>query len=384
MADFTPSLTLTPDEIDNSSLGMTPTMSSVVMTETKEYSAGAIDESMLTEEEKAQVAQFAQSIDLTDSRQVMQYGAAAQRNIASFSTSQLKKVRNFDLGEVGDSLKELTVALNATTEPQRKGLLGFFQKTKRTFESIKATYTTAENNVQRIEKDLRSHQVAMTQDVAMFDQMYGLNLKYYKELTMYIIAGKKALDNAKSTKLEELRAIAGSSNDQADIEAFQDYENKLNRFEKKLSDLEITRVIAMQQAPQIRLLQNADQELLEKIQSSLVNTIPLWRNQLVMTLGLEHSKRALEAQNAVSDMTNELLKKNAETLHQASVEIARESERPVVDMETLRISNRELIASLNEVMKAHEDGAKRRADAAGELAKIETELKEAMLEMANK
>ena len=380
MADLTPNLTLNPEEV---SLDV-PTMGTVSPVGTTEYAAGAIDESMLTEEEKAQVEQFAQSIDLTDTRQVMQYGAAAQRNIANFSTSQLKKVRNFDLGEVGDSLRELTVALNATTEPQRKGILGLFQKTKRTFGAIRANYTVAENNVKRIEKDLQLHQVTMTQDVAMFEQMYGLNLKYYKELTMYIIAGKKALAHAKATKLVELKQIASTSNSQEDIEACQDFEDKLNRFEKKLSDLEITRVIAMQQAPQIRLLQNADQELLEKIQSSLVNTIPLWRNQLVMTLGLEHSKRALEAQNAVSDATNELLKKNAETLHQASVEIARESERPIVDMETLRISNRELIASLNEVMKAHEEGSRRRAEAEGELAKIETELKEAMLEMANK
>ena len=380
MADLTPNLTLNPEEV---SLDV-PTMGTVSPVATTEYAAGAIDESMLTDEEKAQVEQFAQSIDLTDTRQVMQYGAAAQRNIANFSTSQLKKVRNFDLGEVGDSLRELTVALNATTEPQRKGILGLFQKTKRTFGAIRANYTVAENNVKRIEKDLQSHQVTMTQDVAMFEQMYGLNLKYYKELTMYIIAGKKALAHAKATKLVELKQIAATSNSQEDIEACQDFEDKLNRFEKKLSDLEITRVIAMQQAPQIRLLQNADQELLEKIQSSLVNTIPLWRNQLVMTLGLEHSKRALEAQNAVSDATNELLKKNAETLHQASVEIARESERPIVDMETLRISNRELIASLNEVMKAHEEGSRRRAEAEGELAKIETELKEAMLEMANK
>lgn len=380
MADLAPNLTLNPEEV---SLDV-PTMGTVSPVGTTEYAAGAIDESMLTDEEKAQVEQFAQSIDLTDTRQVMQYGAAAQRNIANFSTSQLKKVRNFDLGEVGDSLKELTVALNATTEPQRKGILGLFQKTKRTFGAIRANYTVAENNVKRIEKDLQSHQVTMTQDVAMFEQMYGLNLKYYKELTMYIIAGKKALAHAKATKLVELKQIASTSNSQEDIEACQDFEDKLNRFEKKLSDLEITRVIAMQQAPQIRLLQNADQELLEKIQSSLVNTIPLWRNQLVMTLGLEHSKRALEAQNAVSDATNELLKKNAETLHQASVEIARESERPIVDMETLRISNRELIASLNEVMKAHEEGSRRRAEAEGELAKIETELKEAMLEMANK
>ena len=380
MADLTPNLTLNPEEV---SLDV-PTMGTVSPVGTTEYAAGAIDESMLTDEEKAQVEEFAQSIDLTDTRQVMQYGAAAQRNIANFSTSQLKKVRNFDLGEVGDSLRELTVALNATTEPQRKGILGLFQKTKRTFGAIRANYTVAENNVKRIEKDLQSHQVTMTQDVAMFEQMYGLNLKYYKELTMYIIAGKKALVHAKATKLVELKQIAATSNSQEDIEACQDFEDKLNRFEKKLSDLEITRVIAMQQAPQIRLLQNADQELLEKIQSSLVNTIPLWRNQLVMTLGLEHSKRALEAQNAVSDATNELLKKNAETLHQASVEIARESERPIVDMETLRISNRELIASLNEVMKAHEEGSRRRAEAEGELAKIETELKEAMLEMANK
>ena len=380
MADLTPNLTLNPEEV---SLDV-PTMGTVSPVGTTEYAAGAIDESMLTDEEKAQVEQFAQSIDLTDTRQAMQYGAAAQRNIANFSTSQLKKVRNFDLGEVGDSLRELTVALNATTEPQRKGILGLFQKTKRTFGAIRANYTVAENNVKRIEKDLQSHQVTMTQDVAMFEQMYGLNLKYYKELTMYIIAGKKALVHAKATKLVELKQIAATSNSQEDIEACQDFEDKLNRFEKKLSDLEITRVIAMQQAPQIRLLQNADQELLEKIQSSLVNTIPLWRNQLVMTLGLEHSKRALEAQNAVSDATNELLKKNAETLHQASVEIARESERPIVDMETLRISNRELIASLNEVMKAHEEGSRRRAEAEGELAKIETELKEAMLEMANK
>ena len=270
MADLTPNLTLNPEEV---SLDV-PTMGTVSPVGTTEYAAGAIDESMLTDEEKAQVEQFAQSIDLTDTRQVMQYGAAAQRNIANFSTSQLKKVRNFDLGEVGDSLRELTVALNATTEPQRKGILGLFQKTKRTFGAIRANYTVAENNVKRIEKDLQSHQVTMTQDVAMFEQMYGLNLKYYKELTMYIIAGKKALAHAKATKLVELKQIAATSNSQEDIEACQDFEDKLNRFEKKLSDLEITRVIAMQQAPQIRLLQNADQELLEKIQSSLVNTIP--------------------------------------------------------------------------------------------------------------
>ena len=381
-------LTLNPEEEkqSNTLLEGVPVMQTVqpiVQTQT-EYSAGSIDESMLNNDEKEMIAQFANEIDISNAKQVIQYGSSAQKSISDFSVNILGKVKTSELGDVGDALKELTVALDATTEPEKKGILGILQKAKRGVDSIKANYAKAETNVSRIEKDLEKHQVVLTQDVEMFEQMYDLNLQYYRELTMYIIAGKKALDKARGEQLEALKEKAETSQMQEDVENYNKYVNLCNRFEKKLHDLELTRVIAMQVAPQIRLLQDNDQEMLEKIQSSLVNTIPLWRHQMVLALGIEHTQRALSAQNMITSKTNELLTRNAETLKMATVETAKEAERSVVDIATLKRCNQQLISSISEVVKIHEQGAKRRQDAETELVKVEQELKQALLEAGSK
>ena len=362
--------------------GAIPTMQSVVPagnTAVEDFSAGTIDESMLTEEEKEMVEQFANEIDIENVDQVVNYGMQAQTNISSFSTSILKKVKTYDLGEVGDSLKELTVALDTTLEPERKGILGLFQKAKHGVDTIRANYAKAESNVDRIEKDLIKHREVLTTDVSMYQQMYELNVQYYRELTMYIIAGKKALAKARSGKLAELKKIADQTEKQEDVQAYRDFEDLCFRFEKKLSDLEITRVISIQSAPQVRMLQNNDRELLDKLQSSLANTIPLWRNQLVLSLGIEHTRRALDAQSTLADKTNELLAKNSETLKMATIETAKQAERPIVDMDTLKKCNRDLITSINEVVKIHEQGSVQRQKAHDELVKIEEDLKNAML-----
>ena len=383
----TSTLTLNPDEQprEEFSFDKIPQMGTIQMpTVSKEYQAGSIDESMLTVEEKQMVEQFASEINIADSKQVLSYGAAAQRNISDFSISVLNKVKTRDLGDVGESLKELTVALNATTEPEKKGIMGIFQKAKRNIEGIKANYAKAETNVQTIVRDLEQHQVVLMQDISMFDQMYELNLKYYRELTMYIIAGKKALDKAKGETLAVLKEKAERTQMQEDVQAYNDYLGLCNRFEKKLHDLELTRVITIQSAPQVRMVQNNDEEMLEKIQSSIINTIPLWRNQMVLALGIEHSRRAIKAQNAVTETTNNLLTQNAETLKQATVDSAREAERSIVDIATLKKCNQELITSINEVVKIHEQGSKKRQQAQEELVKIEQELKRAMLEAATR
>lgn len=381
-------LTLNPEEEKQSNIllegaPVRQTVQPIVQTQT-EYNAGSIDESMLSNDEKEMVAQFANEIDISNAKQVIQYGSSAQKSISDFSVNILGKVKTSELGDVGDALKELTVALDATTEPEKKGILGIFQKAKRGVDSIKANYAKAETNVSRIEKDLEKHQVVLTQDVEMFEQMYDLNLQYYRELTMYIIAGKKALDKARGEQLEALKVKAETSQMQEDVENYNKYVNLCNRFEKKLHDLELTRVIAMQVAPQIRLLQDNDQEMLEKIQSSLVNTIPLWRHQMVLALGIEHTQRALSAQNMITEKTNELLTRNAETLKMATVETAKEAERSVVDITTLKRCNQQLISSISEVVKIHEQGAKRRQDAETELVKVEQELKQALLEAGSK
>ena len=351
-----------------------------------EIGEGAFSDNLILEhsDEKEMVEQFANEIDISNAKQVIQYGSSAQKSISDFSINILGKVKTSELGDVGDALKELTVALDATTEPEKKGFLGIFQKAKRGIDSIKANYAKAETNVSRIEKDLEKHQVVLTQDVEMFEQMYDLNLKYFKELTMYIIAGKKALDKARGEQLEVLRQKAEMTQMQEDVENYNKYVNLCNRFEKKLHDLELTRVIAMQVAPQIRLLQDNDQEMLEKIQSSLINTIPLWRHQMVLALGIEHTQRALSAQNMITEKTNELLTKNAETLKVATVETAKEAERSVVDIATLKRCNQQLISSINEVVKIHEQGAKKRQDAEVELVKVEEELKRALLEAGSR
>lgn len=348
------------------------------------FTAGTIDESMLSTEEKEIVERFSSEINIEDVNQIVNYGVKAQTNISNFSTSILQKVKTYDLGDIGDSLKELTIALDATTESEKKGILGIFQKAKRGISSIRINYAKAENNVDRIEKDLQNHRTVLMQDISMYQQMYELNVQYYKELTMYIIAGKKALAQAKAGKLQELRKKAEESDKQEDVQAYRDYEDLCNRFEKKISDLEITRVISIQSAPQVRMLQNNDREMLDKLQSSLANTIPLWRNQLVLSLGIEHTSRALEAQGTLAEKTNELLKKNSETLKMATVETAKQSERPIVDIETLKQCNKNLIASINEVVKIHEQGTMQRVKAQEELVKIEEELKQAMLETSIK
>lgn len=376
-------LTLNPEMSGCSDLmSEVPVMQSIIPVKENNFSAGTIDESMLSDEEKAQVEQFANEINIENVDQVANYGMNAQTNISDFSVSVLKKVKTYELGEVGDSLKDLTIALDATTEPEKKGVLGLFQKAKRGVNSIKANYTKAENNVDRIEKDLRKHRDVLTQDISMYQQMYELNVQYYKELTMYIIAGKKALANARATKLQELKIKAEQTNKQEDVQIYKDYEDLCYRFDKKLSDLEITRVISIQSAPQVRMLQNNDRELLDKLQSAIANTIPLWRNQLVLSLGIEHTNRTLEAQATLADKTNELLKKNSETLKMATIETAKQSERPIVDMDILRQCNKDLITSIKEVVKIHEQGAVQRAKAREELVKIEEELKDVMLDNA--
>ncbi len=347
----------------------------------KEVKAVQIDESMLTEAERKMVNDFAEKIDITDSNVVLQYGAAAQKNIASFSENSLNSVRTKDLGEVGEALSGLVVELKGFNGPEKKGIAGFFQKKRNELEEIKASYSKAETNVNKITQVLESHQVTLMKDIAMLDQMYDLNTKYYKELTMYIIAGKKKLQKERETTLEELRRKAAETGAQEDAQKYNDMANLCNRFEKKLHDLELTRMISIQMGPQTRLLQNNDTLMLEKIQSSLVNTIPLWKSQMVLALGLEHSRQATAAQSAVTDMTNQLLQKNADMLRMGTVETAREAERSVVDIETLQHTNQQLISTLDEVMNIQKEGAQKRREAEVELGRIEGELKQKLLEL---
>ena len=343
-------------------------------------SAGATDESMLSDAERKQVDEFVKKIDISKIQMVNSYGAAAQKGISTFASSLTKSVKTKEFGEIGDSLRELRVAISSTTTPEKKGLLGLLKKGKQKATYFISNYQSAETNIQKIEKDLKQHQKVLTQDVFIFDKMYDMNIQFYKELTMYIIAGKKALEIAKSTKLIELKEKADSTLDPLDVQNFRDYEDACKRFERRIFDLETTRLVSIQAAPQIRLLQNADQELVDKLRSDVINTIPLWRNQMVLALGIEHTTRALNAQSAVDEMTNEMFRRNAETLKQGAIDAAIASERAIVDVETLRKVNADIIASINEVVKIHEEGSRRREDAEEEMAKIESELKEALLE----
>lgn len=350
----------------------------------EEIAAGMINENQLTQEEKAIVAEYASKVNISDVNGVIAYGSDAQKNISDFSVSVLEKVKTYELGDVGNSLKELTTALNTVDEDASKGLRKLFKKTKNTLVSLKANYSKAESNVNRIENDLRKHQEVLSADIDMFQKMYDMNLDYYKQLTLYILAGKQVIEQEKNGKLKELSDRAQATQAQEDIQAYNDYADLLNRFEKKIADLEITRMISMQTAPEVRMLQNNNRELMEKLQSSLVNTIPLWRNQLVLSLGYEHSKQALSAQSALNDKTNELLKKNSEMLKMSSVSTAKESERSIVDMDTLKVCNENLIASIKDVVKVHEEGAKKRAQAHEQLVKMEGDLKKALLDSSVK
>ena len=350
-----------------------------------EAPAVSMDESLLSEAERKAVAEFAEKIDISDSSQVMQYGSAAQKNIASFSETALNSVRTKDLGEIGEALSDLVVELKNFSpdaeKEKRKGFFGLFQKGKDQLEDFKAQYAKAEVNVDKIVAVLEQHQITLLKDVAMLDQMYELNTQYYKELTMYILAGKKKLEAVRTGELAELQKKAQQTGAQEDAQAYNDLVNLCDRFDKKLHDLELTRMISIQMGPQTRMLQNNDTLMVEKIQSSLVNTIPLWKSQMVLSLGLEHSRQATAAQNAVTNMTNELLKKNADMLKTGTIETAKEAERSVVDIETLRHTNEQLITTLDEVKKIQKEGAQKRREAEVELGKIEGELKQKLLEL---
>ena len=341
-----------------------------------------MDDSLLNDAEKKAVEEFSRKIDIMDSNMILQYGAAAQKNVAGFSESALASVRTKDLGEVGKSLSELVVELKGFgEEEEKKGLFGRFKKAGNKLETMKAQYAKVESNVDRIARELEQHQVTLLKDVAMFDQMYELNLKYYKELTMYILAGKKRLEEVRAGELEELRTKAEQTGLAEDAQAYNDMVNLCNRFEKKLHDLELTRMISVQMGPQTRLLQNNDTQMVEKIQSSLVNTIPLWKSQMVLALGMEHGRQATAAQNAVTEMTNDLLKKNADTLKMGTIATAKEAERSIVDIETLQHTNQQLISTLDEVLAIQQEGAAKRKAAEVELGRIEVELKQKLMEL---
>ena len=341
-----------------------------------------MDDSLLNDAEKKAVEEFSKKIDIMDSNMILQYGAAAQKNVAGFSESALASVRTKDLGEVGKSLCELVVELKGfDEEEEKKGLFGRFKKAGNKLETMKAQYAKVESNVDRIARELEQHQVTLLKDVAMFDQMYELNLKYYKELTMYILAGKKRLQDVRDNELPALKAKAEQSGAQEDAQRYNDMVQMCDRFEKKLHDLELTRMISIQMGPQTRLLQNNDTLMVEKIQSSLVNTIPLWKSQMVLALGMEHGRQATAAQSAVTEMTNELLKKNADMLKMGTIQTAREAERSVVDIETLQHTNQQLIETLDEVLNIQPEGAQKRREAEVELGKIEGELKQKLMEL---
>lgn len=341
-----------------------------------------MDDSMLSEEQKQMVSEFVEKIDLRNSNAILQYGAGTQKKMADFSEKALENVRTKDMGEIGNMLTDLVGELkNFDVEEEEKGFGAFFKKRANKLTELKAKYDKTEVNVNKITAALESHQIQLIKDAQMLDRMYEMNLNYFKELSMYILAGKKKLQAARETELTALREKAAASGLPEDAQAAKDYEGLIDRFEKKLHDLELTRTIALQTAPQIRLVQGSDTVMAEKIQSTIVNTIPLWKSQMVIALGVEHSTQAAEAQRAVSDMTNELLKKNADRLKTATIEAAKESERGIVDIETLRHTNESLISTLDEVMKIQTEGRAKRVAAEGELQNMENELKAKLLEI---
>ena len=379
-----PELTLNPTETAQEAvpeLTLTPEAPAAPETEKKEVEPVKVDESMLTEQEKKAVDDFAKKIDITDTNLVLNYGAAAQKSVATFSENALSSVRNKDLGEVGETLSNLVVEVKGFGQEEKKGFAGLFHKQKDKLELMRAQYGKAETSVNRIVSELEKHQVTLMKDIAMLDQMYELNLKYYKELTMYIIAGKKRLAEVRSGELEELRKKAEASGLAEDAQAYNDYAQKCERFEKKLHDLELTRMVSLQMGPQTRLLQNNDTLMVEKIQSSLVNTIPLWKSQMVLALGMEHSRQATAAQSAVAQTTNELLKKNADMLKMGTIATAKEAERSIVDIETLQHTNEQLVSTLDEVVNIQREGAQKRKEAEVELGRIEGELKQKLMEL---
>ena len=356
-----------------------------VSEEKKEVSEPKLDETVLTPEEQRAVDEFCDKIDIHNSNAILQYGVGAQKKLASFSESTLENVQTKDLDEIGNMLSDVVVELKGfDVEEEEKGFFGFFKKNGNKLASLKAKYDKAETNITKISTALESHQVQLLKDVALLDKMYELNLTYFKELSMYILAGKKKLEQVRSTELVELLNKAKASNLPEDAQAVRDLESQCERFEKKIHDLELTRMVSIQMAPQIRMIQSSDSLMVEKIQSTLVNTIPLWKNQMVLALGASHAGQAAKAQREVTDMTNELLRKNAALLKDTTIEAAKESERGIVDLETLKNTNASLISTLDEVMKIQTEGRAKRQAAEAEMLQMENQLKNKLLELSSR
>lgn len=364
----TPDLTLEPE---------------LVVVENTEVKQSAPAEPALTEQEQQMVAEFAKKIDVENTAQILQYGASTQKKMADFSDAALENVRTQDLGEVGDLIAGVVTELKDFDAEEKKGLFGFFRKQAAKLETLKNRYAKAEVNVEKISDAMQQHQVRLLKDSALLDKMYEQNLLYFKELSMYILAGKQKLQEVQEGKLKELEAAAKLSGLPEDAQAARDLSDKCNRFEKKIHDLELTRTISIQTAPQIRMIQHNNHAMVEKIQTTLLNTIPLWKNQMVLALGIAHSAEAAQAQRQVSDITNALLKQNAEKLHMASVETANEAERGIVDIETLKKTNADLIQTLDDVMKIQSEGRTKRLAAEAEMVKMENDLKVKLLQLRN-
>ena len=345
--------------------------------------ADAQKKQLFSPEEQQVIDEFARQIDINDSNLVFTYGAAAQQGISQFSDSALQNVKTKDLDEIGDQIADLVTELRGfdADEDEGKGFFGFFRKQRDSIETMKARYDDTENNVNKIVGALEGHQVQLLKDIAMMDRLYEQNLRYFKELSMYIAAGKQRLEDFRAGEMQAAYDKAAASGLPEDAQAAKDLSDKADRFEKKLHDLELTRNISIQMAPQIRMIQSSNQLMAEKIQTSIVNTIPLWKSQMVMALGIAHTQKAMEAQRSVNDLTNELLRRNAEKLHMASVETAREAERGIIDIETLKQTNQMLISTMDEVLSIQQAGKEKRRNAEAELAAIETELKNKLLEI---
>nr|WP_298050707.1 toxic anion resistance protein [uncultured Lachnoanaerobaculum sp.] len=353
--------------------------------EIKEEKKNETPEVKLSPEEEKMVNEFASKIDISNSQAILAYGVGSQKKIADFSENALERVKTKDLGEIGDMLAGVVGEIRSLeTEEDEKGLFGFFKKTSNKLANLKAKYDKVETNVNNIAKALEDHQVTLMKDVLMLDKMYELNMNYYKELSMYILAGKKRLERANNVELPELIKKADESGLPEDTQKAKDFSQMINRFEKKIYDLELTKTVSLQMAPQIRLIQNNDSMMSDKIQSTIVNTIPLWKNQMVIAIGLKHSNDAAKAQKAVSDMTNELLKRNADALKTATIETAKESERGIIDIETLKNTNKTLISTFDEVIKIQDEGRQKRKEAEAELKNIENEMRTKLLEISNR
>jgi len=376
-----PTLTLEQEAAPAPSLTLEPAKAENQLVVDNANNLIGVDENILSDAEKKQVEDFAKQINIKDSNVVLQYGSGAQKKMADFSEKAIGNVKTKDMGEVGKLLSDVVIELKNFNEDDEKGIFGFFKKQTNKLQVLKTKYDKAEVNIGKITDALESHQVTLMKDTAMLDQMYELNLTHFKELTMYIIAGKKRLYEVRNTELKELQEKAAASGKPEDAQAVRDLDAQCTRFEKKLYDLELTRTVAMQTAPQIRLVQENDIVMSEKIQSTLVNTIPLWKTQMALALGIEHAGQAAKAEREVNDMTNQLLTKNAEMLHQASVDVAKESERGIVDIETLTKTNETLINTFDEVMQIQKEGREKRAAAEVEMARIEAELKNKVLSL---